>query len=102
MPVKEIAMILSEDRPEKEIASTLSTVALVSLIISGIMYVFAIMSVVKRLRSHKKKSSGIGVLCVVLATVFAVIAFQLYIGFSLWFIIGVIVVDSVFVLLLTE
>lgn len=102
MPVKEIASILSESMPEKDIASTLSTVALISLIISGLMYIFSVMSVVKRLKSHKKKSSGTGILCVILATLFAVIAFQLYIGFSLWFIIGIIIVDSVFVMLLTE
>lgn len=88
--------------PEKDIASTLSTVALISLIISGLMYIFSIMSVVKRLKSQKKKSSGTGILCVILATLFAVIAFQLYIGFSLWFIIGIIIADSVFVMLLTE
>jgi|GEM_PF-1698139 len=84
------------------ITSVFSTVAVVAAVISCVMFIFALLAVVKRLRSEKKKNSGIGVLCVILGTVFAVIAFQLYVGFSLWFIIGIIVVDSVLVLLLTE
>lgn len=90
------------DMTDKELSSVLSTVSVVSLILSAVMYFFAVMAVIKRFRAKRKKGSGIGVLCVILATLFAVIAFQLYIGFSIWFIIGIIVVDSVFVMLLTE
>ncbi len=85
------------------ITSAFSAIALVSLIISCIMYLFAVISAVRRLKASKrKKNSGIGVLSVILGTLFAVIAFQLYIGFSIWFLLGVVVVDSVLVLLLTD
>lgn len=87
--------------PEDDLTSVLSTVALISLLISGFMYLFAVFAVVRRLRSQKKKSSGVGVLCVILATLFAVISFQLYFGFSIWFLLGIALVDSVLALLLT-
>lgn len=87
--------------PEDNLTSVLSTVALISLLISGFMYLFAVIAAVRRFRSQKKKSSGIGVLCMILATLFAVIAFMLYVGFSIWFLLGIALVDSVLALLLT-
>ena len=84
------------------LGSPLKVVSLISVILSAMMYLFAVIGIIKRFKKRRRKSSGIGVLCVILATLFAVIAFQLYIGFSLWFIIGVIVVDSVLVFLLTD
>lgn len=87
--------------PEENVASVLSTVALISLVISGVMFLFALASVIRRIRSKKKKRSGLGVFCVILATLSAVISFQLYVGTSIWFLLGIAIVDSIFILLLT-
>ena len=88
--------------PTDGLGSTLKVISIASVIISVMMYLFAVIGVIKRFKSRKRKSSGIGVLCVILGTLFAVIAFQLYVGFSLWFIIGLIVGDSILVFLLTD
>ncbi len=86
----------------EDLGATLKVISLAAVILSAIMYFFAVIGVIKRFKSRKRKGSGIGVLCVILGTLFAVIAFQLYFGFSLWFIIGLIIGDSVLVFLLTD
>ena len=87
---------------DKELASTLSTAALIALIIAVVFYIISIAAIIKRLSAHKTKTSGAGVTCVILATIFAISAILLYAGFSLWTLIAVVVVDSVLIMLLTE
>ncbi len=88
--------------PGEEIGSTMNTAALIALLIAGGLYILAVFSAVKRIVSKRKKTSSIGVVLVILATVFAISAMLLYVGFSLWIIIGIIVADSILMLFLTD
>ena len=64
--------------PEKQIASTMNTAALVALIGAGVFYILSILSAVKRLSSKKRKTSKAGIMFLVLATLFAVSAMMLH------------------------
>lgn len=86
---------------EQSLTSVLSAIALISAIIGGVLYALSIFLAVKRILLHKKKSSG-GIACVIIATIFAVTAILLYTGISIWWFIGIVVVDSVLITLMKE
>jgi membrane protein insertase Oxa1/YidC/SpoIIIJ len=87
---------------EQNVTSVLSVIALVCAILGGILYIMSIIAAIKRLRAHRKKNSHTGVAFVILATVCTVIAVLLYTGISLWWFIGIVVFDSVLIMLLNE
>ena len=88
--------------PEKQIASTMNTAALIALIGAGVFYIFSILSAARRLGSKKRKTSKAGIMFLVLATLFAVSAMMLHMGFSWWIIAIIIIADCVLAMLLTD
>lgn len=87
--------------PEEGITSVFSVIALISALLAGLLYLLSIFMSIRHLTAKKKKGSGAGIACIVFATIFAVTAYMLYSGISIWFLLAVIIVDSIIVTLLT-